>query len=182
VADAVEDWMERNHFVIRRVHSLLGVFPIGVFLIEHLLTNSLAFWPHKFDEQVHWLHNLHYLFWLEVFFIFIPIAIHAVYGVVIVLQAKNNAHLYPYLDNWRFALQRWTGVITIIFIVTHLLQSRRKMSVVAGGLGVLLLIWGFMSLGKLQFGESPTGAAVEPPAHAAAVAAPQPFELSSEDR
>jgi succinate dehydrogenase/fumarate reductase cytochrome b subunit len=61
-------------------------------------------------------------------------------------------------------------------------QSRRKMSVVAGGLGVLLLIWGFMSLGKLQFGESPTGAAVEPPAHAAAVAAPQPFELSSEDR
>jgi succinate dehydrogenase / fumarate reductase cytochrome b subunit len=168
--------------------------------------------------------------------------------VVIVLQAKNNAHLYPYLDNWRFALQRWTGVITIIFIVTHLLhfrfahvlggemypgteypfqltydgfqmglgtwwfpvyaigliaavyhfangictfcitwgitvgdESRKKMSVVAGGLGVVLLIWGFMSLAVLQFGESATEAPAEPPAHAAAVTVPQPFELSSED-
>jgi succinate dehydrogenase / fumarate reductase cytochrome b subunit len=249
VADAVEGWMERNHFLIRRVHSLLGIFPIGVFLIEHLLTNSLAFWPEKFDEQVHWLHHLHYLFWLEVVFIFIPIAVHAVYGVVIVLQAKNNAHLYPYVDNWRFALQRWTGVITIIFIVTHLLhfrfahvlggetyvgtdtpfrltydgfhlglgtwwfpiyavgltgavyhfvngictfcitwgitigdESRRKMSVAAAGLGVLLLVWGFMSLAKLQFGELPTRELAEPPAHASAVGVPQPFELSSEDR
>jgi succinate dehydrogenase / fumarate reductase cytochrome b subunit len=121
VTEDVDNWMARNHFALRRVHSLLGIIPVGVFLIEHLLTNSLAwFGPEKFNEQVHWLHELHYLIWLEVLFIFLPLAFHGIYGVAIVLTARNNATQYPYLDNWRFTLQRWTGVITMLFIIVHL--------------------------------------------------------------
>lgn len=121
VTEDVENWMTRNHFMLRRVHSLLGIIPVGLFLIEHLLTNSLAFLgPQKFNEQVHWLHDLHYLVWLEILFIFLPLAFHAIYGVAIVWTAKNNAHKYPYLDNWRFLLQRYTGVIVLLFVIVHL--------------------------------------------------------------
>ena len=121
VTEDVDNWMTRNHFMLRRVHSLFGIIPVGVFLIEHMLTNSLAFLgPEKFNEQVHWLHELHYLIWLEVLFIFLPLAFHGIYGVAIVLTAKSNVTKYQYLDNWRFALQRWTGVIAIIFVIVHL--------------------------------------------------------------
>lgn len=120
VTEDVENWMTRNHFLLRRLHSLLGIVPVGFFLIEHLLTNSLAFWPEKFNEQVYWLHNLHYLFALEIVFIFLPLAFHAIYGVAIAWSAKQNATQYPYLDNWRFLLQRYTGYITLIFVLVHL--------------------------------------------------------------
>ena len=111
----------QGHFTLRRLHSLTGIIPIGAFLIEHLLTNSLAFFgAERFNEQVHWLQNMHYLIWLEILFIFIPLAFHGIYGLVIAWQAKNNVISYPYADNWRFFLQRWTGIITVLFVLVHL--------------------------------------------------------------
>jgi len=44
--------------------------------------------------------------------------------VVIALQARGNQFKYPYADNWRFALQRITAYITLIFIVLHLVHYR----------------------------------------------------------
>lgn len=32
--------MGNNDFYVRRLHSLLGVVPVGVFLLEHLITVS----------------------------------------------------------------------------------------------------------------------------------------------
>ena len=125
MTDNADTWFSRNHFAVRRIHSLLGIIPIGAFLIEHLLTNSLAFFgPAKFNEQVHWLHNMHYLIWLEILFIFLPLALHGVYGLVIAWQAKNNVQQYKYADNWRFVLQRWTGIFTFAFILVHLCHFR----------------------------------------------------------
>ncbi|MDA8442093.1 MAG: succinate dehydrogenase, partial [Peptococcaceae bacterium] len=31
-----------NHFLVRRVHSLLGLIPIGIFLLFHLTLNIIA--------------------------------------------------------------------------------------------------------------------------------------------
>jgi succinate dehydrogenase / fumarate reductase cytochrome b subunit len=31
-----------GHFYLRRLHSLSGVFPIGIFLLEHFFGNGLA--------------------------------------------------------------------------------------------------------------------------------------------
>jgi succinate dehydrogenase / fumarate reductase cytochrome b subunit len=121
VAEDVESWMSRHHFALRRLHSLTGIIPIGAFLVEHMLTNSLAwFGAGKFNAQVHWLHELHYLIWLEILFIFAPLAFHGIYGLVIALTARHNVTQYPYADNWRFFLQRWTGIIAILFVLVHL--------------------------------------------------------------
>lgn len=131
-AAAQPSFIERNHFLLRRLHSLTGIVPVGVFLIEHLLTNSAAFgwfgWfnagPDKFNEDVHWIHNLPFLPMLEIFGIFLPLAFHAGYGIVIALSAQPNSGVYGYGANRRYTLQRATAWITLIFIVVHLLKFR----------------------------------------------------------
>lgn len=116
---------ERQHFLLRKLHSLSGIVPIGVFLIEHLLTNSMAFQgPARFNEAVHSLHHLPYLLALEVFGIFLPLAFHAIYGIKIALSAHPNVSTYPYMDNWRYFLQRITGYIAFVFIIVHLMKFR----------------------------------------------------------
>jgi succinate dehydrogenase / fumarate reductase, cytochrome b subunit len=57
-------------------------------------------------------------------FIFLPIAFHAAYGIIVALQGKMNQSQYPYMDNWRYSLQRVTAWITVVFIVVHLLHFR----------------------------------------------------------
>ncbi len=115
----------RYHFLLRKLHSLSGVVPIGVFLIEHLLTNSMAFKsPDEFNEKVRWLHGLPYLLLLEIFGIFLPLAFHALYGIRIAMTAEPNTSAYPYMANARYTLQRVTGYIAFVFIIVHLLKFR----------------------------------------------------------
>ncbi len=125
MAEAVAGPLDQHHFAIRRLHSLMGIVPIGAFLFNHLLTNSTAFLGEKnFDDHVLWIHHMPWLLAIEVCFIFVPIAFHAVYGVVIALQARSNVSRYGYGDNWRYMLQRVTAWITLVFIVVHLVHFR----------------------------------------------------------
>lgn len=114
-----------HQFLLRRLHSLSGIIPVGVFLINHLLTNSTAFLGKRhFDEHVRWIHDLPWLLIIEIVGVFIPLAFHAGYGVAIALQGRPNVRAYPYMDNWRYTLQRTTAWITLVFIVVHLLHFR----------------------------------------------------------
>ncbi len=117
--------LDRNHFALRRLHSLTGIVPIGVFLLNHLLTNSTAFLGRKnFNAHVQWIHDMPWLLAIEMLFIFLPLAFHAILGVVIAWQGKLNQFRFTYLDNWRYTLQRVTAWITIVFILVHLLHFR----------------------------------------------------------
>lgn len=125
-ASAPQSLEARNHFLLRRLHSLTGIIPIGVFLIEHLLTNSMAAYggPEKFNEDVHFLHGLPYLVLLEIFGIFLPLAFHALYGIRIAMTAKHNVMQYPYMENRRYFAQRMTGYIAFLFLIIHLAKFR----------------------------------------------------------
>jgi succinate dehydrogenase / fumarate reductase cytochrome b subunit len=125
VAGLTQSWFRRHHFLLRRLHSLTGIIPIGAFLIFHLLTNSTAFeGPERFNEHVKGIHSLPFLVAIEILFIFLPITYHAAYGVLIALAGKMNQGQYPYMDNWRYTLQRITAWITVVFIAVHLLHFR----------------------------------------------------------
>ena len=125
MADPAPSWLDRNHFVLRRLHSLTGILPIGVFLIFHLLTNSTAFLgAGSFNEHVLQIHHLPWLLAIEWLFIFLPLAFHGIYGVAIAWQGQMNQFQYPYMDNWRYSLQRVTAWITIVFVAVHLLHFR----------------------------------------------------------
>lgn len=118
---------EKHHFLLRKLHSLTGIVPIGAFLIEHMLTNSMAFGSggrDEFNEAVHFLHQLPYLWALEFFGIFLPIAFHAIYGIKIALSGQSNVGAYPHWSNRRYFLQRFTGYVAFIFLIIHLLKFR----------------------------------------------------------
>lgn len=112
-------------FIWRRLHSLLGIVPIGAFLLEHLLSNFEALkGPIAYAEQVKFLNSLPLVRVLEWTFIFIPILYHGVYGVYIWLRGKSNVVYYPYAGNWLYVAQRWTGIIAFAYIIQHVLRQR----------------------------------------------------------
>ena len=125
--------LSRNHFLLRRLHSLSGVIPVGAFLINHLLTNSLTPDPRAFNEEVEWIHSMPYLVFIEFGLIILPLLFHMAYGIVIALQAKSNVSSYGHADNWRYTLQRVTGWIAAVFVIVHLLHFR--FSYLVGGEG-----------------------------------------------
>ncbi len=78
-------------FLWRKLHSLLGIVPIGAFLIEHLLSNFEALkGPAAYGAQVKFLNSLPMVRVLEWVFIFLPLLYHAFYGVYIWLRGKSN--------------------------------------------------------------------------------------------
>jgi succinate dehydrogenase / fumarate reductase cytochrome b subunit len=118
--------MKINYYVYRKIHSLLGVIPIGAFLIEHLITNYEAHnnGHEAYVRAVEWLQSLPLVFFLELFGIWLPLLYHGVYGLYMAYQSRNNVTRYGYFRNWMFLLQRVTGVITFIFIVWHVFETR----------------------------------------------------------
>ncbi|WP_017756047.1 succinate dehydrogenase cytochrome b558 subunit [Calidifontibacillus oryziterrae] len=114
-----------REFLNRRLHSLLGVIPVGVFLLNHLVVNNFATrGAESFNAAVNFMGNLPFLFLLELIVIFLPLVYHAVYGLYIAYTAKNNVSRFGFFRNWMFLLQRYTGVITLIFIVWHVWETR----------------------------------------------------------
>ncbi len=114
-----------NSFLWRKLHSLLGVIPIGAFLLEHLLSNFEALkGPAAYAAQVKFLNGLPLVRVLEWTFIFIPILYHAIYGVYIWLRGKSNIVYYPWAGNWMYVSQRWTGLVAFAYILQHVLRQR----------------------------------------------------------
>jgi len=116
---------KNREFGNRRLHSLLGVIPVGLFLLEHLIVNYMATkGPEAFNSGAHFMESLPFRIFLEVFIIFLPLIYHAVYGVYIAFTAKSNAGRYGFFRNWMFLLQRVTGIVTLVFIVWHVWSTR----------------------------------------------------------
>jgi succinate dehydrogenase / fumarate reductase cytochrome b subunit len=113
----------RYEFVLRRLHSLTGLMPIGGYLAFHLLTNAsivdgVEVYQRRAD-QIHELGVTTVVLLLEWPIIFLPILFHGLLGLVIVSRGKRNVADYPYVGNIRYTLQRWTGVIAFAFILWH---------------------------------------------------------------
>ncbi len=108
-------------FVLRRLHSLTGIIPVGAFLFEHILiSNSTAITgPDAYARQVSFLANLPLVFFLELFGIWLPIAFHALYGFYIWYRGDGNTIQYPWSGNWMYTAQRWTGGIAFAYILWH---------------------------------------------------------------
>ena len=99
--------------------------PLGLFLLEHFYTNSKALaGAADFNKAVTELQSIPYILFVEIGGIFIPLIYHAVYGLVITVEARPNNLNYPYPRNWFYLIQRITGVILFFFITFHVLNFR----------------------------------------------------------
>ena len=112
-------------FYIRRIHSILGIVPIGIFLCMHLTLNSSAiFGVDAWSAVIDGMRSVPFIILGELFIIAIPILFHAVYGFYIVYLSDMPLLRYQYVKNWMFILQRVTAVITTIFVIYHVLFVR----------------------------------------------------------
>jgi succinate dehydrogenase / fumarate reductase cytochrome b subunit len=112
-------------FILRKLHQLSGIVPLGVFLLEHFYTNSKAInGAEHFNTAVAELQAIPYILLIEIGGIFIPLIYHAVYGLVITMEARPNNLAYPYPRNWFYLVQRITGIVLFFFIAFHVLNFR----------------------------------------------------------
>lgn len=117
--------MQKYAFLIKRLHSLSGIIPIGFFLIEHLTTNSFALMGSDYyDQKIAAFQKLPFLIGIEIIFIAVPILFHTVLGIYYVYLAKNNILQYTYYRNYMFYLQRITAVVTALFVAYHVYTAR----------------------------------------------------------
>lgn len=134
--------MDRNYFLLRRLHSLTGVAPIGAFLFPHLTANSSIVWGwilnkpaitevadthagvEAFQHDVNFIHSLPALVLIEWGVLFIPIIFHALLGIWFALSGRPNVQAYGYGANWRYTLQRLTAYLGIVFIFMHITSLR----------------------------------------------------------
>jgi succinate dehydrogenase / fumarate reductase, cytochrome b subunit len=115
----------RTGYILDKLHSLSGIIPIGAFLLEHFWSNSYALVSVKsYDDVSLELQGIPWRFVVELCVIWIPIAFHGFYGLYIWWSGKSNTMGHPWMSNWMYTLQRWTGIIAFVFIGWHVYTER----------------------------------------------------------
>jgi succinate dehydrogenase / fumarate reductase cytochrome b subunit len=114
-----------TNYLLRKLHSLSGIVPVGAFLAEHFWSNSAALVSAaKYDEVSRDLQTLPFRPLVEWAFIFLPMLYHAGYGIYIWIRGKSNVSSYPWVGNWLYTTQRYTGLIAFVYIAWHLYTQR----------------------------------------------------------
>ena len=117
--------MNSRTFALRRLHSLAGIIPVGVFLIEHLYLNSYALkGPAAYNKVVGTMQGIPYLIPIELLLILLPLFFHGIYGLWITWSSSANLSSFPYYRNWLYYGQRVAGVITFLFVCYHFYTLR----------------------------------------------------------
>jgi succinate dehydrogenase / fumarate reductase cytochrome b subunit len=114
-----------GHFLARRLHSLVGIVPLGAVLVFHFWFHAYshagpAVYDQKLAELYAWpLKTL--LAWITVY---LPLIYHSIYGLFITREAGPNFLAYGYFRNWMYTLQRASGIGLLLFIPAHLVKAR----------------------------------------------------------
>lgn len=112
-------------FVLKRIHSLTGVIPIGAFLLVHFYNMSWSLRGQAaFDAHMDSVRARPYLLVFEILLIYVPILYHGVLGLLMSLVMTPSTVRYGYLNNWRYVLQRLSGVGVLLFVGAHVYKTR----------------------------------------------------------
>ena len=115
-----------RNFLLRRIHSLFGLLPIGAFVVFHLWENSQSRFGKAYynEEVVGWLQGLNYLTLIEIFMIALPLIFHGGYGLLIIQETQSNWNRFPWLHNRLYWLQRISGIGLLLFLLIHVGWTR----------------------------------------------------------
>ncbi|MGA7784912.1 MAG: hypothetical protein WB997_09745, partial [Candidatus Acidiferrales bacterium] len=70
-----------HSFLLRKLHSLTGLIPVGAYMADHLFENSYSLVsPEKYNEASRALQTIPWRLPLEIGIIWLPILYHAAYG------------------------------------------------------------------------------------------------------
>jgi succinate dehydrogenase / fumarate reductase, cytochrome b subunit len=112
-------------YLLRKLHSFTGILPVGAFLAEHFWSNSAVLVsPEKYDAVSYDLQTIPFRPLVEWGAIFLPLLFHSLYGIYIWIRGKSNVSSYPWVGNWLYSTQRYTGLIAFVYIAWHLYTQR----------------------------------------------------------
>lgn len=104
--------------MLRALHSLTGLVPVGVFMFVQLWLHARALdGPAAHAEAMALLNGDGAAIWQ--WFVIMPLCYHAVYGIVLIARPRYNIRRYPFSRNWNYTLQRVTGIVALVFIIYH---------------------------------------------------------------
>jgi len=110
-------------FIWRRLHSLSGLLPVGLFLCYHIYENMSALnGAEAYNESVNKVNSLlprPYFYGLELALILVPLLFHSLYGLFIASTGRANTSAYPYSSNWAYWAQRISGYVAFVYILVH---------------------------------------------------------------
>lgn len=116
---------DEKYFLLRRLHSLSGIVPVGIYFVFHMMANAKSLMGAKvYDDLIKGISEVPFLPVIEITVIAIPLLFHIIWGIVIYLTSKNNVVQYPFFGNWRYFLQRVTGLIGVAFIGLHVWETK----------------------------------------------------------
>ncbi len=113
-----------SHFVYRRIHSLTGIIPIGLFLVYHLyLQLYLHSGSETYNRKINEFYESPLALWFLLLLVYLPLLFHAGLGVVYVFEARVQPQ-YQYFSHLLYWLQRISGVGVLLFIVAHVWNAK----------------------------------------------------------
>jgi succinate dehydrogenase / fumarate reductase cytochrome b subunit len=120
--------ISREDYVMHRIHSITGVLPVGYYMVQHLALNTFSIAsPEKFNAVIEFFEGMpkHFLLAMEIAMIWVPLAFHAVYGLLIISRAENNYFTtkYKWSQNRMFFLQLLSGVAIFFFLIYHVIST-----------------------------------------------------------
>jgi succinate dehydrogenase / fumarate reductase, cytochrome b subunit len=120
---------DRVHFLLRRLHSITGIVPIGAYMLVHIYFENafILGGGEKFDQLVRGIAQIPIplLLAIEITVLWGPILYHTLYGFVVMLGADlGTATHFAYENSLMYALQRISGVVAAVFIGWHVYSLR----------------------------------------------------------
>lgn len=111
--------------LLRKIHSLTGVLPLGVFLVVHTWTNlAIRGGQEGYTRAVTRMDRLPLAAVVEVLFVLAPLAFHAAYGVVLALRSDPDPAARGYARRGLHTLERVSGLLVLVFVIAHVWEFR----------------------------------------------------------
>jgi len=110
-----------SHFLTRRIHSLTGIVPVGLFLVYHLyLQLYLHSGAEVYNEVINGFYDSPLAIWALVIVVYIPLFFHAFFGVRLIFESSVQPS-YTYFSH---LLQRISGIGVLLFILAHVWNTQ----------------------------------------------------------
>ncbi len=116
--------LNRENYLLHKLHSLTGIVPVGYYMAQHLLLNTFSVaGPAKFNAVIAFFEGIpnYILLTLETVAIWVPLLFHAIYGLFITGRAQPNfiGTKYGWSQNRMYTLQRYSGMFIFFFLILH---------------------------------------------------------------
>ena len=109
----------------KKIFRLFGLVPLGIYVLVHLYNNNISNQgPEAFNAHLQWWRERPFKLPLTVLFLYIPLFWHLFYGIYVASQTRPNNTSYSYFSNFRYLLQRLSGIGLALFIPAHIVKTR----------------------------------------------------------